>query len=233
MSRKTRYKKLCFDLIYYKIWFLIIQLKPNTRLTEWWWIYGSPAFQGKKAKPRNAAQDASVGAVNLGSVSLQGNLDLQLNSRHAGIRPAVVLHSLPVSLYNNSLFPWTLPLMVMKSKTGPERLTLKCSSNELPNNCNCSCWWGFLFLWPSIAYLLNAFWVLRLLVCQQELMVPYLKPNATLGGDERTVWDCFCSPLPAGRLWVGETCQYRQKSCLWRTYTYECNINTFPRKGNS
>lgn len=24
-------------------------------------------------------------------------------------------------------------------------------------------------------------------VCQQELMVPYLKPNATLGGDERTV----------------------------------------------
>lgn len=150
-----------------------------------------------------------------------------------GIRPAVFLHSPPFSFHNNSLSPQTLPLIVMKSKIGPEHLLW----SILVRNClTTAITVGgvvFLFLWPLTSYLLNALQVLRLLVCQQELMVPYLKPNATLGGDERTVWDCFCSPLPAGRLWVGETCQYRQKNCLWRTYTYECSINTSPRKCNS
>ena len=59
-----------------------------------------------------------------------------------GIRPAVLLHSLPFSFRNNSLSPRTLPLMVMKSKIGSECL-LWSSSKKLPDNCNHGWWCGF------------------------------------------------------------------------------------------
>ena len=59
-----------------------------------------------------------------------------------GIRPAVLLHSLPFSFRNNSLSPRTLPLIVMKSKIGSECL-LWSSSKKLPDNCNHGWWWGF------------------------------------------------------------------------------------------
>lgn len=77
--------------------------------------------------------------------------------------------------------------MAMKSGISPEQLLC---SGVVRNSLTTAITVGgvvFLFLWPLTSYLLNALQVLRLLVCQQELMVPYLKPNATLGGDERTV----------------------------------------------
>lgn len=174
-----------------------------------------PSLSGKKAKPCNEVQDASAGTVGLHNTDLQENLDLHLNSRFIWHK-ACSCASQSALLISHQLifFPRTLLLMLMKSTVGLEGLSWSILARSCLTTAITVGAVVFLLLWPLTSYLLNNLQVVKLLVCQQELTVPYLKPNATLGGDERTVWACFCSPLPAGRLWVGETCQYRQKRLL-------------------
>lgn len=162
--------------------------------------------------------------MDLHTTALQGSLDVHVNSRSTWRKAcSSPSQSVPFSFLNNSFFPRTLLSVLMKSIDGlswniPVRSCLATASTVDAV--------VLLFLWPPTSYLLNTPQGLKLLVCLQEPMVPYLNPNATLGGDDRTVWDCFCSPLPAGRLWVGETCQYRQKGHLWTACRHECSKNT-------
>lgn len=139
-------------------------------------------------------------AVTLGSAASQGHLDLQLTSRHAW-RKACSFASQSACVTSQQVpFPLSFTFDANAKPNRSRTLSLKHSNKKLPDQCSAGWRCGFSASLSTNTLFIECSLVLRLLLCQQELMVPYLKPNATLGGDERTVWDCFCSPFPAGRL---------------------------------